>query len=348
MNRSGAFVLSGLLCAALCFAARPGVAQSAIVAVEEENFRSEPRGSIIAELVEGTRLVLGEAQGQWREATLEAWIWGPSVQEQRRGDHDLIVNAGGENLRLEPNGRRLGVAMAGMRLERLGTEGRWLRVRRTGWIWSPSVRTVAEPTLARPTATPDAATDGPPAVPSRAETGAPSPAPQREYAVASGGSSILDSPTGQAMARLEPGARVEILSREGDWSRVRIEGWTFTGSLAAGDSAAESLLVDLPRDSLVVDPERFRGRRVEWTLQFIALQEAERFRTEFVEGEPFMLARGPGDDPGFVYVAVPPERLDQVKRLAPLQRLRIIGRVRIARSALTGAPVLDLVEITGH
>lgn len=331
MKHSRAFVLGALLAAAPCFAALPAVAQSAIIAVEEENFRSAPRGSIIAELVEGTRLVLGEEQGQWREATLEAWIWGPSVQEQRRGEHDLIVNAGGENLRVEPNGRRLGVALAGTRLERLGSEGRWLRVRRTGWIWSPSVRALAGPT---------------PAAPSRAAPPTQSSAPQREYAVASGGSNVVDRPTGQAVARLEPGARVEVLSREGDWSRVRIEGWTFTGSLAAGDSAAESLLVDVTRDSLAIDPERFRGRRVEWAIQFITLQEAERFRTEFVEGEPFMLARGPGDDPGFVYVAVPPEWLEQVKRLAPLQRLRIVGRIRIARSALTGAPVLDLVDIT--
>ena len=36
---------------------------------------------------------------------------------------------------------------------------------------------------------------------------------------------------------------------------------------------------------------------------------AERIRTDFYEGEPFLLARGPADENAFVYVAVPPERV---------------------------------------
>lgn len=322
--------------AAAILLALPGLvpaagAQEARVAVPEENFRSEPGGSILAELLEGTLLSLGEARGQWREATLEAWIWTRSVREQQREDLRLLVNAGGENLRAGPNGRKLGRARGGMRLDGLEREGDWTRVRRTGWIWRPSIERVA----VEDTPVGDPA-PGP---------GAPASASTREFVRAPGSTLILDAPAGDTVARIQPGGSVEVLAREGDWTRVRIEGWTFTGSLAESDSGASGILEDIGRDSLQAHPDRFRGRRVAWSLQFIALQEAERFRTEFLEGEPFMLARGPGDDPGFVYVAVPPDLLDAVKRLAPLRRIRVVGRVRAVQSTLTGAPVLDLIDV---
>jgi hypothetical protein len=326
----GAAVLALL---ALCAPLR---AQSAAIAVDEENLRVEPRGAIMAELLEGTLLALGEDRGQWREVTLEAWIWGRSVREQQ-GALDLIVNASGENLRASPNGARLGRALGGMRLERLETRGDWLRVRRTGWIWAASL----EPR--------DVAVAGVP-VP------APLPAPttprptgrDREFAAMANATTLLDQPGGDTIARVHAGSSVEVLAREGDWSRVRIEGWAFSGALAGADGGSQAILPDVPRDSLEAHPERYRGRLVEWTVQFIALQTAERFRTDFVLGEPFMLTRGPGEDPGFVYVAVPPDRRAEVERLAPLQRIRIVARIRTTKSSLTGAPVVDLLEITGR
>ena len=132
----------------LVLAAAPALAgaQSAVVAVEEENFRATPNGVIVAELLEGARLVLGDARGRWREATLEAWIWEPSVRPDDRDGHDLAVSVqDGENLRATPNGRRIGRAREGMLLDRIGTQGRWVRVRRTAWIWGPSIRATEPP-----------------------------------------------------------------------------------------------------------------------------------------------------------------------------------------------------------
>lgn len=332
---AGAFML-------LLLATGPGASQSGVVSVDQENFRAEPRGHILAELREGTTLRLGAERdrGQWREATLEAWIWAPSVQDQQRPVLDLIVNAGGENLRATPNGDRIGRALGGMRLERLESRGRWIRVRRTGWIWAASIRVTEE---APRTADPDTP---PPAAPAPAAPARPTAAPEKTFATTAGGTIVLDSPAGDTLARIRPGTSVEVIDREGDWTRVRIEGWTFAGSLVAGDSAAAEVLRDLPRDSLEADPDRYRGRVVEWTIQFIALQEAERFRTDFLEGEPFILARGPGDDAGFVYVAIPSDRLEGLGRLQPLSRIRVLARIRTPRSSLTGAPVLELIEIT--
>ncbi|MFO7894282.1 MAG: hypothetical protein R6U63_11145 [Longimicrobiales bacterium] len=303
--------------------------QSAVVAVAEENFRAAPGGVILAELLEGTPLRLGDAEGRWREATLEAWIWAPSVQPDDRGGHDLAVSAAdGENLRATPNGQRIGRARTGMLLDRLEEQGRWIRVERTGWIWGPSIR--AEEAV------------GPAAPP---EPGAGEPT--REFSTAGDDAILRAAPGGDTVARLQPGADVEVLNRDGDWVRIRVEGWTFAASLGA-DSAAPGVLREVTREEIQAEPDRYRGRLVEWTVQFIALREAEQFRTDFLPGEQFILARGPNDDAGFVYLAVPAELLTEVRSLTPLQRIRALGRIRSAESPLTAAPVLDLLEITGR
>ena len=327
-------------------------AQTGTVRVARENFRSSPSGPILAEVVAETELPLGAKQDRWREATLEGWVWGASVREEREEGHDLVVSARrGENLRASPNGPITARLRPGMRLNRVEGRDRWIRVRRVGWLWEPSLEL-------------EAAADEPPPLPPgtpagraraarldtvpRAESGTTvgSTGARGEYTVAGpGGSTLLESPQGDTLARVAPGASVQVLSREGNLARVRVEGWTFAASLVGADTAAATVLHDVSTAELAEDPDRYRGRLVDWSIQFIAMQEAERFRTDFLEGEPFILARGPGDEPGFVYVAVPPERVAEVRRLAPLQRVRVLGRVRAAKSALTGAPVLDLLEL---
>ena len=321
--------LSGLILA-LAAGPSPLGAQGAIVAAAQENFRAAPNGVIIAELLEGTPLVIGASDGRWREATLEAWIWAPSVSPDSRDGHDLRVSVtDGENLRATPNGRRIGRAMEGMLLDRVEERDNWVRVRRTAWIWRPSLRLATEaPPADRP------------AAPEVHE-------PTREFIAAGRGAVVRSAPAGDTLARLQPGASVEVLARDGDWARVRVEGWAFAASLGT-DTAANRVLTDLTREELQAQPDEYRGRLLEWTVQFIAVQEAERFRTDFLAGEPFILARGPGEDAGFVYLAVPAELMEEVGSLSPLQRIRVVGRVRSARSSLTGAPVLDLMEITGR
>jgi hypothetical protein len=93
------------------------------------------------------------------------------------------------------------------------------------------------------------------------------------------------------------------------------------------------------------DPEAFVGRLVTWELQFVSLEAAESVRTDFYEGEPFLLTRPASEGAGrFVYVAVPPEQLQGARRLAPLERITVTARIRTGASSLTGAPILDLVE----
>jgi len=94
------------------------------------------------------------------------------------------------------------------------------------------------------------------------------------------------------------------------------------------------------------NPEAFRGSVVSWELQFVSREEAERVRTDFYEGEPFLLTRATSPGRPFVYVAFPPERLQEVEGLIPLERIRVVGRIRTGAAVFTGNPILDLLELT--
>jgi hypothetical protein len=172
----------------------------------------------------------------------------------------------------------------------------------------------------------------------------PRTATSRQATAGSGGAALLQSPDGDTLARVRPMTPMEVVATDGNWARVRVDGWVWLPGLAS-PSDTGAVLRDLSAAVITANPENFRGRTVEWRLQFISLERAERIRTDFYEGEPFILARGPGDENAFVYVAVPPERVAAVERLGPLERIVVLGRVRTGRSRVMGAPVLDLIEL---
>lgn len=328
----------------LAFASTPGLAQSVSlsVAVERENFRAQPQGEVVAELLEDTPLVQVAREGAWRQATLSGWIWAPSVENQGRPGRLVVTADDGENLRAQPNGTRLARVSRGAVLTELDRQGQWVRVERTAWVWGASVSEAATPATtpvaAQPRPVGRSAGDAPPRPDSLAVR-------TKEWLRAGpGGNALLGTPDGDTLGRVQRETAMEVLAREGNWTRVRLEGWIWEPSAAtAADSGR--VLRELPPATIVASPEQFRGRIVEWQVQFIALETAERIRSDFYEGEPFMLARGPGDDATFVYVAVPPEMVEQVRQLTPLARVTILARIRTGRSRLMDAPVLDLLEL---
>jgi hypothetical protein len=328
--------------------------QSVRLTVPEENFRKEPRataGNRLATVLEGTLLVVEGRQGRWHEATLEGWIWKPSVASDKRAGLDLVVSKpGGENLRERPDAgsRRLAILERGMLLDSLETRGNWVRVRRTAWIWSESVTESSGPLR----------TEEPPVTvavdPARDAEG--NPAAAGATAGASAGSvlsnrlvinespvSMLVSPDGDTLATVNTGADLAVVDRQGEWARVRLEGWVWEPSTLPADSAAVS--DSLSASDLRANPAQYIGRRVRWSVQYVSLERAEAVRTDFYEGEPFILARPEDRTGGFVYIAVPPELVPQVEELRPLQLIEVLGRVRTGRSALMGVPILDLLAI---
>lgn len=326
-------------------------AQTVEVTVERENLRQEPMGKRLATVNRGTRLRVVGRDGRWRQVVLEGWIWTPSVSATDRGGHDLVVSAdGGENLRSEPSARAdvLARLLEGFLLTGLEERGDWTRVRRTAWMWAPSLRSVDGGGTAEPEGGAEAdrgpeesgGAEGPPEAPPEDDEDAGA-----DHRVVEGGPArVYASPGGDTVAVAGRGTDLAVLGRQGEWIRVRLDGWVRASDLVPPDSASAAR--ELTPERLRTHPERYRGRRVRWTVQFVSLERAEAARTDFYEGEPFVLARpAVGEGTGFVYLAVPPELLSRVEALRPLQEIHVLGRVRTGRSALMGAPVLDLLEL---
>lgn len=308
-----------------------------------ENFRKDPDGELLARLEPGTPLsVVGRAD-KWVEVVAEGWVWARSLQVSKREGLDLVVSAPeGENLRSEPSGQILGRLERGTLLGELERRPGWIHVRRQGWLWAASV---TEPAAGGAAPTRGAGSPGPTPAKTDRPSAPPASRPGGVASLGSQGAAILSSPDGDTVAHAAAGTELEVISRQGSWARVRLEGWTWlprrdSTAAAPGDSAQVLTPEDLGRQ-----PEAFRGRMVSWRLQFISLERAEKVRTDFFEGEPFLLTRFGGPDGPFVYVAVPTARIQEMQGLVPLERIRVMGRVRTGASSLTGTPIIDLVSL---
>ncbi len=310
-----------------------GAQEAASVRIDE-NFRREPNGLILARVSPGTELRVLDSRDGWSQVELAGWVWLPSLQVSDDPDLGLVVTAsGGENLRAEPGGPILARLVDGALMAELERRPSWARVSRIGWIWTASLE--------------EAVTGG-------ATTTSPTPTGPRlpaarapEDFIGSAGGPILAAPDGDTLAVARPSSDVQVVRREGNWARVRLEGWMWMpGSAEPGpdDAPAQDVTALEPGD-LASRPDGYAGRAVEWTLQFISLERAEEIRTDFFRGEPFLLTRFGGADGPFVYVAVPLERLGEVEGLVPLEAITITGRIRTGASSLTGVPIVDLVNI---
>lgn len=332
----GALLLTGGMFLVL---ASPGHAQERAVVRAEENFRREPNGVILARLLPGTSLRVIGSEGNWTQVEVEGWVWLRSLQVSEDASFDLVVTeVGGENLRSGPSGTILGRLEEGALLEELGRDEAWARVTRLGWVWSASVRLEAG--------------GGTPAA--RTEPAAERPAAERPAGPASrapggfrrtAGGPILTAPDGDTLAVAAPASDVEVLRRDGNWARVRLEGWMWMPGADEAAPVEDATPSALEPAELMADPDAHAGRVVSWTIQFISLERAEVIRTDFFEGEPFLLARFGGQDGPYVYVAVPADRLGEVQGLVPLERVDVTGRVRTGASSLTGAPIIDLISL---
>ena len=302
----------------------------------EENFRREPNGLVLARMAPGAPVRVLATEGNWTEIELEGWVWLRSLRASEDPSMDLVVSESeGENLRSGPSGTILGRLEEGTLLEELSRATAWARVSRVGWIWTGSLQesTSTSGDTVQPTMTTQPATRAPAGVQNLGEAGGP----------------ILAAPDGDTLAVAAPASDLEVLRREGNWARVRLEGWMWMPAqfgLGDANETAESLEPEaLGPEDFRSNPDAYAGRVVAWTIQFISLERAEPVRTDFFEGEPFLLARYGGNNGPFVYVALPADRLSEVEGLMPLEELSVTGRVRTGSSDLTGAPIIDLISL---
>ena len=336
---------------AVLLSSAPADAQLTVETRVEENFRREPQGQVLGRLSTGTSLLHVSSQGSWREVALEGWMWTASLRTTDRETFDLVVSTdGGENLRATPSGSILGRLDEGTLLEELERRPGWTRVRRTGWIWGASVTAVT--TAPAASAGVGTANRASAAAGGNESTGT---RPADRFVRLGARTAILSSPDGDTVGFSSGASDVEVLARQGSWARVRLDGWVWRPRATETDAPEEA--EDGPGESVtpasLTAPggESLEGRRVTWRVQFISLERAEAIRTDFFEGEPFILGRYGDSDGPFVYVAVPPEMLPEVEGLTPLEIVTVTGRVRRASSALTETPIVELLAIelgSGH
>jgi hypothetical protein len=326
-----------------------GVSAQAARMSRDDNFRREPNGVVLGRLASGAPFQVLTRQENWLQVDVEGWVWLESLQASTT-DLDLVVTAsGGENLRGAPSGAIIGRLEEGALLEEVARQPGWARVKRRGWVWSASVAmgagatapaTGSPATAARPpSAAPPSAAPTPPARPVPAAR-----QPTGYASVGSGGAAILASPDGDTLAMAVPDRDLQVVSREGNWVRVRLDGWVWLPASDPGAGALDTTPSTLVPQDLATSPDAHVGRVVAWALQFISLERAEAIRTDFRQGEPFMLTRYGGPDGPFVYVAVPAERLAAVQGLVPLERISVTARVRTGATSLNGTPIVDLLS----
>jgi hypothetical protein len=325
-----------LLPVVLCLAA-PLAGQTTVrVAPGGDWFYQTAAGKQLAQVEAGTVLTQEGNQGDWVQVTLEGWIFGTSVGASALDGFDLAVtHAPTENLRATPGGTILARLLLGFGLTKLGTQGRWVHVRRQGWM----KRSVLTPVRAASGASPVAPT---PAGPSRDTTAAPSAPSGLLQAVRTTTLYRAPAPDSTGDATVQATAPLRVLGRAGDWTRVQLEGWVKSADLA---SVGPGVRVGVSAAEVRADPQRYVGQTLRWTLQVIAVRTADELRPDIPIGAMYLLARGPLPEHGFVYAIVPDAQRALVSALPSLATIQATVRVRTGRSRFIGNPVVDLVTL---
>ena len=326
----------GLLPVVLCLAA-PLAGQTTVrVASGGEWFYQAAGGKRLAQVEAGAALTQDGTQGDWAQVTLAGWIFGTSVGASSLAGFDLAVtHAPTENLRATPGGTVLARLMVGFGLGKLGTQGRWVHVRRQGWM-KRSALTLASVAAAA------GARSATPAGPSRDTTATPAAAPGLLQAVRA--TTLYRAPVADSTgdATVQATAPLRVLGRAGDWTQVQLEGWVKSEDLA---SVGPGVRVGVSAAEVRADPQRYVGQTLRWTLQVIAVRTADELRPDIPNGATYLLARGPLPEHGFVYAIVPEAQRAIVNALPSLATVQATVRVRTGRSRFIGNPVVDLVTL---
>ena len=300
-------------------------AQTVTITRDGEPFYTEVRGSRLGRFAAGVAFPQIGSRPGFTQVTLDGWIIRSATASAHRDGHTLSVTRE-ENLREVPNGRLLARFVGGALVDSLDQRGGWVRVRRSVWVATESVRGA----VARATPPPAAAAD---------TTGQSADA---RRAVVRRRLNLYPAPDSSAIGTLEAGVPVRVTTRAGGWVRVETQAWVRESDIRLSDNA---ILTGVSAAELRGAPDQFRGRLLRWSVQYLALRTADELRPDFEPGQRYMLARGPAPEYAFVYIIVPDDKIADVQKLAPLASVDVVARVVNGRSAYLANPILELVEL---
>jgi hypothetical protein len=323
--------------------AGPLAAQDERRLAEPADLHKDPDGTPLVTLPAGAAVETGDSEGDWRQVTVEGWIYQPSTSPTERDGFDLVVSSDeGENLRRTPNGPIVGRAREGTLLERVGEKGKWFRVRRDGWVPREAVP-VKKPAQARTQgkAAAKPRTDTTQTAQARQVAAPPSSVEGIETVRETGLSRMPDS---TPISRLPAGTPARVVGHSGEWVRVQVEGWVRETDVKP---AASGVLAGISAAEVRSAPDKFVGQTLDWRLQVIAVQVADELRPEIAAGQPYLLTRGPLPEPGFVYVVIPPGRIAEFRALPALHEMVMRVTLKAARTRYLTTPVAELVSVPG-
>lgn len=311
-------------------------------------FFSDVAGRRIARVARGAVLTTaGATRNEWIQVTLEGWIFATSVGPSDRPDFDLLVTrAPNENLRAAPAGPLVAELARGFGLNRFeapsDSGGRWLHVRRAGWVQRSALAPIADVVATRTTdSLADSSDDG---QTSASRPGNDPPPVDSSRAQPVRMTTLYRAPDGPEAGTLAAEIPLRVLSRNGEWTRVQFEGWVKGGELQA---APAGVLIGITAAELRAEPQRYAGQVLRWRIEFIAIQKADELRPDIPAGSSYVLGRGPLPERGFVYVIVSDSKLPAFRALTPLATIQVTARVRNGRSRYLGNPVVELISLEG-
>jgi hypothetical protein len=318
----------------LLLATAPAAAQTTLPS--DAQWHGTPGGPAIGALRRGTGVSTVRTSGEWTLVTVEGWVASFRLESRRDTLDRTVVGAGRAPIRAAdgPTQQQLGDVVPGTLLKRLAERNGWTQVRRSAWIRSAA--------LDPPSATPAAAAR-PPATNTQSERTTTPPGAGTSHRVVRPTSVRANPGGGDERASVRAGAIVETLARDGGWARVRIEGWVPERDLIVADSAADP---QLSAADLRATPAAHRGKIVQWEVEVIALQRADPLRRGLTPDEPYLLARGPGDESAILYLALPAALLEQARAISPLASVTVTARVRDGNSPPVGVPILDVISFS--
>lgn len=318
-------LMTGSLLAA---SAATASAQARRSAVADEFLLREPGGVQLLQVLKGTPLVVGAASKGGYAATIDGWIPDNALHDDTRDGFDVSVSlAAGTTIRDQPGGKPLAAARLGALFDRIEARGGWVHVRRTGWMPASAF---AAPAPATPPARAPAGGATPRPVP---------PAVRPATTTVNAGAGLAAAPGGAVAATLESPLHASVVEHRNGWAHVQIDAWVRDGSVGDAPEPGAITAADLR-----ADPDKYVGQTVEWTVQVLGIEKADELRPELPAGQPYLLARGPLPESGFVYIALSNADADAFRKLEPLSTVRIRATIRAGRSRFLPTPVLNFVR----
>ena len=276
----------------------------------------EVGGIQLLHVVKGASVVTSAAISGGFQAMIEGWIPENALKDDKRDGFDVsVLLTAGTTLRDKPGGAPLASVRLGTLFDRVETKSNWVHVKRTGWISAVAFASTPVPSAA-PTA----------GVAATATTIA-------------AGTALASQAGGAPVATLEAPLHADVVEHKAGWARVRIDAWVRDAAVGVAPEPA-----GITAAAIRAAPEKYVGQTVEWTVQLIGIQKADDLRPELPAGQPFLLARGPVPESGFVYIAVTAAEAEQFRKLEPLTKIRIRATIRAGKSRFLPTPVLNLVR----